>query len=294
MVAEIARDVQNEAPLLPLIIDRVGVKGVKRRVKIGELENPSFFDVEINAYVDLPRDRRGVHMSRIIEAILDAVKDERVGEYKNLCEVLKHVGRGLLSRHPYSRRVEVEFKTMQYMNVDDDVEETVNVSFFLLLHRKGKVEWRIKVEVEGMTVCPCAQAVYSSLEKVEPTRGLSHTQRTRLSIDVKTFDRPASVDWLVKAALESFSSPVHSLLKRRREYEVVKSAFEKPRFIEDTVRRAFFLTVRKLVEENFGPETEVEVVGESYESVHPFNAYASKKGTLREALKETSLEKPIS
>jgi len=294
LVAEIARDVQNEAPLLPLIIDRVGVKGVKRRVKIGELENPSFFDVEINAYVDLPRDRRGVHMSRIIEAILDAVKDERVGEYKNLCEVLKHVGRGLLSRHPYSRRVEVEFKTMQYMNVDDDVEETVNVSFFLLLHRKGKVEWRIKVEVEGMTVCPCAQAVYSSLEKVEPTRGLSHTQRTRLSIDVKTFDRPASVDWLVKAALESFSSPVHSLLKRRREYEVVKSAFEKPRFIEDTVRRAFFLTVRKLVEENFGPETEVEVVGESYESVHPFNAYASKKGTLREALKETSLEKPIS
>ena len=69
----IDRDVQNEKPSLSLAINRVGVKGVHRRISICTSAQSSTYDVELDAFIDLPRNQRGAHMSRIVEAILEAI-----------------------------------------------------------------------------------------------------------------------------------------------------------------------------------------------------------------------------
>jgi len=102
-----------------------------------------------------------------------------------------------------------------------------------------------------------------------------------LSIKVKTTDRLVRLDWLVKAARNAFSAPVSSLLKREDEYKLVKEAYKKPRFIEDIIRFAINNVYSKLKEENFSKNTEIEVKAESLESIHPHNAFACRKTTLK-------------
>lgn len=286
LTATAVRDVQNEKPHFPIQIDLVGVRGVKRKIKIQNSDQTVFYDVEFNAFVDLPGNRRGVHMSRIIEAILEVLDEKTEGN--ELKELLEQICRKLLVKHPYSNRAEIEAKTTFYFDLDKEVKEAVNVSFDLHIKRDGGSEWNIGVEIEGMTVCPCAQAVFSSFEKTDQKFGLSHTQRTKLDIHVRSPGFAVPVEWLVEAARMAFSAPVLSLLKRQREYELVKAAFKNPKFIEDTVRHAFSLIIKKLSKERINLKTEVYVRGESYESVHPFNAYASKKATLEQAINELS------
>ena len=157
--------------------------------------------------------------------------------------------------------------------------------------RDREADWSIGVSLEGLTVCPCAQAVYASLEKANPESSLSHMQRTKVSIKVKTNGVPTPVEWLVDAVVDSFSAPTLSLLKRLQEYELIKDAFRNPRFIEDVIRQVLFKVANKLNDEDFPLNTEIFIEGESYESVHPFNAYANTKATLEEILNELALKR---
>ena len=288
MTNKIPGDVQNEKPLLPLAIEKVGVKGVRRRVLIPDSKGSLSYNVKLDAFVDLPGDRRGVHMSRMIEAILETLEEEKRTSLKSLEAILESMCKALLSKHPYAERAEIRAETTQYfeINAANKSPEAVDVTFIVSARRGRGVEWSTGISLEGMTVCPCVQAFHSSLKGVNPEDGLSHTQRTRLSINVRTLGSPTPVDWLVDAAVNAFSAPTLSLLKRRGEYELIRAAFRNPRFIEDVIRHAFFLVADKLNREGFPQNTEVFIEGESYESVHPFNAYACKRATVSEVLRE--------
>jgi len=285
-------DVQNEKPRLSLTINKIGVKGVHRRINLCTSTQTLSYDVELNAFIDLPKDLRGAHMSRIIEAILEAMDEGRKKRFKNLEELLECMCKILLSKNPYASKAEVEAKTIRYFESDftgEKIPEAVNVTFVVSIQRDREADWSIGIGMEGLTVCPCAQAVYSALEKVASNNGLSHTQRTKISVEVKTNGTSTPVEWLVNAVVNAFSAPVLSLLKRRQEYELIKAAFKNPKFIEDVIRQVLFQVSSKLRDEGFPSNTEILVEGESYESVHPFNAYASTQATLGEVLKELAL-----
>ncbi len=274
---------------MPLVIDRVGVKGVRRKIRIYTPIGTLSYDVKIDVFVDLPKEQRGIHMSRNIEVILEAIDEASKGRFSTLEELFENACKRLLSKHAYASRAEICGRTTHYLEnkfFGSSVPEAIDVIFKVSVQRDREVEWSIGINVEGMTVCPCAQAIYSALEGTELRSSPSHAQRARLYIAVRTRGKIARIEWLAEAARNSFSAPTLSLLKRQQEYELVKIAYRNPRFIEDVVRYAIFNIAKILHGEGFSPDTEILVEGESYESIHPFNAYACRKATLREILEE--------
>jgi len=292
LTSNVIRDVQNEKPRLSLSINKIGVKGVHRRISLCTSTETLSYDVELNAFIDLPKSQRGAHMSRIIEAIHETTNEGRKKRFKTLEELLEAMCRALLSKNPYASKAEVEAKTLRFFEIKhlnfikEKIPEAVNVTLTVSIQRGREADWNIGISLEGLTVCPCVQAVYSALEKASPENGLSHTQRTKVTIEVKTNGTPTPIEWLVDAVVNAFSAPTLSLLKRRQEYELIKAAFKNPRFIEDVIRQVLFQVASKLNEEKFPLNTEIFIKGESYESVHPFNAYASTKATLSQVLRE--------
>jgi len=288
-------DVQNEKPRLSLKIDKIGVKGVRRRINLCTSTQTLSYDVELNAFIDLPKNQRGAHMSRIIEAILEAIDNGRKKHFKNLQELLEAACKTLLSKNPYANKAEIEMKTIHYFGtylnfIKEKIPEAVDVTLIVSMQRDCEATWSTSISMEGMTVCPCAQAVYSALEQTDTENGLSHTQRAKISVKVKTNGMPIPVEWLIEATANAFSAPTSSLLKRRQEYELIKAAFKNPRFIEDAIRQVLFQTASRLRSEGFPLSTEITVKAESYESVHPFNAYTSVKTTLAHVLGELDLK----
>lgn len=286
-------DVQNEKPSLSLTINKIGVKGVHRRISLCTSTQAFSYDVELNAFIDLPKSQRGAHMSRIIEAILEAIDDGRKNRFETFEGLLEAMCRMLLSKNPYASRAEIEVKTIRYFEtnlnfsfIKEKIPEAVDVMLMVSMQRGCEANWSTGISMEGLTVCPCAQAVYSALEDANPENGLSHTQRTKVLIKVKTKGMPVPIEWLVEATANAFSAPTLSLLKRRQEYELIKSAFKNPRFVEDVIRQVLFQIASKLRDEAFPLTTEILIKAESYESVHPFNAYASTQTTLGQVLKE--------
>ncbi|RLG75255.1 MAG: GTP cyclohydrolase I FolE2 [Thermoprotei archaeon] len=282
-------ELQETEPELLIAIDRVGVKGVRRRITIDSPIGPLFYDVEIDVFVDLPRDLRGIHMSRNMEVILEAIDEARQGHYVSLEKLFEAVGRKLLTKHKHARKAEIVVRTTYYYeeNINGKkVPEAADVYLSISIWRDGNIEWTVGVSLEGMTVCPSAQATYSVMEKTELHKSPSHSQRARLSIKVTTCRRIARIEWLVNAARDAFSSPTYSLLKRMDEYLVIKKAFEKPRLVEDLVRYALHYIATKLSNEGFPGNTRIFVEAESYESIHPYNVYACREALLSEVLKE--------
>ena len=282
-------EVQDKTPDHPVRIERVGVRGVRRRITIYSPVGPLTYDVRIEAYVDLPSNMRGAHISRNVEAFLEAINEAGVGRFRSLEELFEETCRLLLEKHPYAEKAEVRGETVYYFEEEifnTKVPEAVDVIIEVSLDRGGSVTWCVGASLYGMTVCPSAQATYSLLEGTAPNMSPSHAQRARLTLKVKTRGEMARIEWLVKAGREAFSAPAISLLKREHEHLIVKRGFERPRFVEDLVRHALYNLAVKLREEGFPGDSEVTVEGESYESIHPHNVYAYRSSSLEELLEE--------
>lgn len=82
-------DTQDDTPSIPIKLTRVGVTGVKKLLQL-ERNNkrPIILVPTFDAFVDLPNDQKGVHMSRNPEAIsevLDEVANDSSVEVETLC-----------------------------------------------------------------------------------------------------------------------------------------------------------------------------------------------------------------
>ncbi|RLG74396.1 MAG: GTP cyclohydrolase I FolE2 [Thermoprotei archaeon] len=281
-------DVQSERPDYPLYIDRVGIKNVKRRIIIEAPKGRLHFDAVIDVYVDLPASRRGIHMSRNIEAFIEAIDAARLMTLPTVEKILDTVCNILLRKHDYASRAEVIAKTTYFYEEDflgHPTNEAADVEIKVAKTREGDVTYTVKVSLLGMTVCPCAQETYRSIEKTSSNPPPSHAQRAKLSIAVTTKGVFVRLERLIDAARKSFSSPTVSILKRYDEYRLVKYAFQHPRFVED-VARAALINLYKVLKGNVPEDSMVEVEVESYESIHPHNAYAHAKMTFGQLVSE--------
>lgn len=285
MVKISPRDVQSEKPEIPLLIERVGVKGVKRKINIYIPGETLSYDIKLNAYVDLPKDQRGIHMSRNIEVILESIDEASKGRYSTLEELFESICRKLLFKHSYASKAEVHGETTYFYKTkvfDEEIYEAAEIKLRVSVDKNDNIRWCTGVTIEGITVCPCAQVMYSELEGTEQSRSPSHTQRAKLFVGVETKGKVARIEWLIETARESFSAPTVSLLKRHDEYRLIRDAFKNAKFIEDVVRNAIYNIAIKLLNENFPLDTRIIIEGESFESIHPFNAYAYRHAYLRD------------
>ena len=248
-------DVQSGPALVPLRIDRVGVKDLQLPMVVRDRAQGRQHTVAaVDMGVELPSAFKGTHMSRFVEAL------ENWGEelsYQSVKRLLEDVKQRLGARRAY-----VLFKFPYFLRKNAPASGSSGLVCYhcRLTGELGedKPEFLLEVDVPVMTVCPCSKAISDEG---------AHSQRTVVHMAV----RMTSFSWLeefIAMAEASGSSPVYTLLKREDEKYVTEYAFAHPTFVEDVVRAA----AARLAAHPQVSWFRVEV--ESLESIHCHNAFA--------------------
>ncbi|MBQ4132930.1 MAG: GTP cyclohydrolase I FolE2 [Desulfovibrionaceae bacterium] len=250
------KDIQNSPALVPMPIDRVGVKGLTLPIVVSDKENGSQHSVaEVDLTVDLPAHWRGSHMSRFVEA-LENWQEEL--SYQSMKKLLKDVKTRLDAKVAH-----IEFRFIYFLQKVSPATRAENLMGYncrLLgeMDAGDKPKFLLEIKVPVMTVCPCSKAISDEG---------AHSQRADLRIAV----RMCKFVWLeefIEIAESAGSSPVYPLLKREDEKFVTEAAFAKPAFVEDVVRNVGHALL------NHPGVSWFRVEVESHESIHAHNAYA--------------------
>ena len=306
-------DTQDDAPSVPIKLTRVGVTGVKKLLQL-ERKNkrPIILLPSFDAFVDLPSNQKGVHMSRNPEAIsevLETVAKDSTVDVESLCA--KIVDK-MMTKHEYARRVEISMTTDFMFMKESPVTKNKTQEMAQLKAKaiglrddNGNVTIRksIGAELIGMTVCPCAQESVRESDKTKLLEFLDE-KTTQKVLDTVTFashnqrgvgtllievpeDRTVKAEDLIDIIETSMSSPVCELLKRPDENATVMNAHRKPVFVEDCVRNM----MEKIVEKysDFPDDTLITARQENQESIHRHNAFAEKVTTLGELKEELNI-----
>lgn len=306
-------DTQDDEPNIPIKLTRVGVTGVKKLLQL-ERKNkrPIILLPTFDAFVDLPFNQKGVHMSRNPEAIsevLDRISEDKSVGVESLCAKIVEK---MMDKHEYAKRVEISMTT-DYMFMRESPVTKHNTQEMANLKAKavglrddeGNVEIRksIGAELIGMTVCPCAQESVRESDKnkllefldeettqkvLDTVTFASHNQRGigTLLIEVPEGWEVKGED-IIEIIEKSMSSPVCELLKRPDENATVMNAHRKPVFVEDCVRNMMEMIAEKY--SDLPDDTLITSRQENQESIHRHNAFAEKVTTMGDLKEELNL-----
>ena len=284
-------DVQNYRSLHLYKLTRVGVTGVVKPIRVARHGVTTQTVGTIDAFVDLPAEQRGIHMSRNVEAInatIDAlVRETTVG----LEDLAQKMAETLLARHDYASEAEIDihadyFRERRTPHNHAPTLERYALQASAVAVRGQGVRKTIGVTVVGMTACPCAmegsRTVLTERGHVIPDiPTITHNQRNNTLVLMEFADGHAvEANDLIDIAEESLSAPTFELLKRGDETALVMQAHENPRFVEDVVRE-----VLSRVQKRYGhlpADTIVAVRSEAEESIHKHNAFAERVVTVGE------------
>jgi len=224
------KDTQDRRPKVGGDLERVGITNLKTMIQTTWKGRSYRFTPKVEITIDLDRKRKGVHMSRLVEAIAEAVEEEADRTHSSI----EGLGRSILERlglrHPYRRgevRMSMDFMTERRTPVTGkktmeahDVEVSVSKD-------GGRYGKRLKVSVLGSTVCP------HSMEAA----GKPHIQRAIGELEVSSdYGRKIALEDMVVCVEESFSSEAYTLLKTEDETYVVDKMYANPKFVEDVAR----------------------------------------------------------
>ena len=307
-------DTQDDAPSIPIKLTRVGVTGVKKLLQL-ERKNkrPIILLPTFDAFVDLPNNQKGVHMSRNPEAIsevLETVANDSTVDIESLCA--KIVDK-MMTKHEYAKRVEISMTTDFMFLKESPVTKNKTQEMSKLIAKAtgfrkedGTIEIRkqIGAEVIGMTVCPCAQESVREYNKNKLLDFLDE-ETTQKVLDTVTFashnqrgvgtvlievpeDKKIKAEDIIEIIESSMSSPVCELLKRPDENATVLNAHANPVFVEDCVRNMMEKIATKY--SDLPDDTLITARQENQESIHRHNAYAEKVTTMGELKTELNIE----
>ena len=307
-------DTQDDAPSIPIKLTRVGVTEKKKLLQLERTnKRPIILLPTFDAFVDLPNDQKGVHMSRNPEAIsevLETVAEDSTVDVESLCA--KIVSR-MMTKHEYAKRVEISMTTDFMFMRESPVTKNKTQEMAKLIAKAigfrdddGTVTIRKSVgaEVIGMTVCPCAQESVRESDKNKLLEFLDE-ETTQKVLDTVTFashnqrgvgtlmmevpeDKTVKAEDFIDIIEKSMSSPVCELLKRPDENATVLNAHRKPVFVEDCVRNMMESIANKY--SDFPDDTLITCRQENHESIHRHNAFAEKVTTMGELKEELHIE----
>ena len=307
-------DTQDDAPSIPIKLTRVGVTGVKKLLQLERTnKRPIILLPTFDAFVDLPNDQKGVHMSRNPEAIsevLETVAKDSTVDIESLCAKIVEK---MMTKHEYAKHVEISMTTdFMFMKESPVTKNKTQEMANLIAKAVGQrdddgniiIRKSIGAEVIGMTVCPCAQESVRESDKIkllefldeETTQKVldtvtfaSHNQRGvgTLLIEVPEHNIIKAED-LIDIIESSMSSPVCELLKRPDENATVMNAHRKPVFVEDCVRNMMEKIAIKY--SDLPDDTLITARQENQESIHRHNAYPEKVTTLGDLKEELNIK----
>ena len=224
-------------------------------------------------FVNLAANRRGIHMSRIEQAIT-ALHDKQFTSLSQYGKMLashvleaqnaQNVSLELTGRMPFIQQAPVSRLT----SID-----TIEVSFSVELEKKGAEtigKMQVGTAVHHLTACPCTLAYNKALFNRfnDPWPQATHSQRskTELSVSSPDYEQLPAYNKLVEI-LDEVLHVSQDLLKRPDETELVLKAHRCPQFAEDTVREVARAAGEKF-KDILPAGTEIRVKTLSLESIH--------------------------
>ncbi|GGN10721.1 GTP cyclohydrolase I FolE2 [Halarchaeum nitratireducens] len=300
-------DVQASAPDVSVGLSHVGVTGVEKLVTLERSEKrPVVLMAEFEVYVDLPRERKGIDMSRNMEVIdetLQSAIDQPTYQVEDVCG---EVADRLLEKHDYTSQAVVSMEAA-YMTREETPESeratqsTLDIIASATAREGEETREEVGVRVTGMTVCPCSQEMMSaraaerladlgvdeddvkSFLRDVPQAG--HSQRGHATLTVETAGTP-DVDLrdLIEIARDAMSARIYNLAKRPDEDHMTYEAHANARFVEDCVRAM----AERVVDEypDLPDGTVVTMKQSNDESIHQHNAHAERVAPLAQLREE--------
>jgi GTP cyclohydrolase FolE2 len=265
-------DVPETTPSFPLPLAKVGISGKTVWVRLaGNKGGHLPFTAKI--LVNLAANRRGIHMSRIEQAI--SLLHDR--EFTSLAEYGKLLGHHILKAqngHHLSLELTGQLPYIQEAPVSKlRSVDAIEVSFKLVLQRNKDTETfitQVGAGVNHLTACPCTLAYNERLfdRFNDPWPQATHSQRSKTRLLVSPPDDcqlPTYQD--LTEILDSVLHISQDLLKRPDETELVLKAHRYPQFAEDTVREVARAAGEKF-KDILPPKTQIQVHSLSLESIH--------------------------
>ncbi|AKH98402.1 GTP cyclohydrolase MptA [Halanaeroarchaeum sulfurireducens] len=294
-------DVQATAPDVRIGLEQVGVTGVEKLVEVArEDDRPYVLMAEFAVTVDLPRERKGLDMSRNMEAI-DEVLEEAVSDpIYRVEDMVGQVAEHLLEKHAYTSTatvsMEAEFAVKDVTPASErPTQSTVDILASATAAEGEPTREEVGTRVDGMTVCPCSQGMMEETASEKLTElGLEegdveeflrevpqagHSQRGHATLAVETAGHPdVDIRDLVDIARDSMSARIYNLAKRPDEDAMTYRAHANARFVEDCVRTM----AERVVEEcdHLADDAVVTMRQSNDESIHQHNAHAERIATM--------------
>lgn len=249
-------DVQGGSDTRGVAIDEVGVSGLRYPMTFddGVLVQSGIAEVEMT--VGLPVDRRGTHMSRMVQAVEAHLG--RVNPYE-LHTAFKTVA-ALLD----TGDLRISFAMPIATRVDSPVTDNSGYQVHDLDLRgrlvDGEFRLRSTVTTDVTTLCPCSKLIsdYGA-----------HNQRSRVSLSTHGANDspyPVQLTDLVQLIRDASSCPVYPVVKRPDERVITMAAYDNPKFVEDLIRD-LTISCRELAVPH-------EITARNIESIHSHDAVA--------------------
>lgn len=248
-------DTQSAPDYRDIRIDKVGVRGVRHPIRFRDVNGSAQDTVAIiGMAVDLPKEVKGTHMSRFIEAL--HAHDGEI-ELSGLGRLLADLRRRL---HSETAHLEMEFpffrrKAAPVSGIESEMDYQIRIEANAI---QDEVDIVLSVAASVTTLCPCSKAI---------SQHGAHNQRGTVTVQTRA-RQPVSIEEIVEIAESSASSELYTLLKRPDEKAVTERAYENPVFVEDLIRDV-------AVKLNAHPSIAwYKIEAENFESIHNHNAYA--------------------
>jgi GTP cyclohydrolase-4 len=224
-------DTQNESPKYRIHLNRVGVKNLRTFLITDRSGLRHHIIPKAEITVDLPADIKGIHMSRLVESITEAVSDE-FSVHKSVEEIQIHILEGLSKMHTFKRgEIKFDFEFGYSTKTPASKKRTWEVCDITAITIKEEDKpyiHSVEVHVVGNTVCPHCMA---------NNDGKTHMQRAIGSLRVAgTKDDIPTYGSMIEVIENSFSSKTYSLMKLEDEKLVTKEMYANPLFVEDVCR----------------------------------------------------------
>ncbi|ADH86012.1 GTP cyclohydrolase I FolE2 [Desulfurivibrio alkaliphilus] len=295
-------DIPGQVPAVAIPLDAVGISAKTVWVNLPQGRLP----FELRLEVDLVASRRGIHMSRLEEAItaLHELEFAQAGDY-----ALELARRAVAGQESRWGRVELHGRLPRLSCTGvsgrcsvDAYDLRVEVD---LECSEGQWRWRmgVGVGVNHITACPCTQAYNQLLlapagEKpppgeAEPLLQPTHSQRSHTMLLVAV-TAEAAVGALPQEKapeqellLQALAAALHlsqDLLKRPDEAELVYASHRHPQFAEDAVRETARAAGRLLASE-VPPAARILISTVGLESIHSHDVHCRLETTLAALLR---------
>jgi len=247
-------DVQSSVDTRQIVIQRVGVKGVRYPLTLktpaGDIGTVGTFNLDVR----LPADQKGTHMSRFVALLEDNRAPLDLAGFRALLDDM------LVRLEADAGRIEVKFpyfisKTAPVSGVQSLLDYEVTLAGE---KRDGHTRLFLTALVPVTSLCPCSKKI---------SQYGAHNQRSHITMQVELAG-DLDVETLVRLAEEEASCELWGLLKRPDEKFVTERAYENPKFVEDLVRD---IAMRLNADARIVAYT---LEAENFESIHNHSAYA--------------------